>query len=198
MLRAGVKFDSQYNNTTADPPELVHFIRENYPSVVEWHPPLSMWQLIVKKRFPPTRKIRYCCEKLKEVSGKGRFVVTGVRWQESPRRKSRKMVEFCLKAEGKKYLHPIIDWGLADVWGYIRERKLQYCSLYDRGFKRIGCIFCPMSSRKEIPLQKLAWPRHEKIYVHTFDRMLEARILFGKLSTKWTCGQEVFDWWVSK
>lgn len=37
---------------------------------------------------------RYCCDELKEGGGKGRIVVTGVRWEESSRRKhSRGLLE---------------------------------------------------------------------------------------------------------
>ena len=54
-----------------------------------------MWQLIERKLMPPTRIVRYCCAELKEEGGKGRFVVTGVRWEESTKRKNtRKTIEF--------------------------------------------------------------------------------------------------------
>lgn len=95
---AGVKFDAHYRVTGIDPPELVRFIREKYPDV-EFEIPkdengrrITMWSLIEKKRMPPTRIMRYCCEKLKESSGKGRVVITGVRWAESARRKNNKGV----------------------------------------------------------------------------------------------------------
>lgn len=89
---AGVKFDAHYNVTSVDPPELVRFIKRNYPDVI-WEYPKSrdgktytMWNLIPEHNMPPTRLIRYCCEDLKESSGKGRLTVTGVRWAESARR----------------------------------------------------------------------------------------------------------------
>lgn len=50
-------------------------------------PELTMRELIVKKQFPPTRLQRYCCERLKESSGKYRITVTGVRQSESKNRK---------------------------------------------------------------------------------------------------------------
>ena len=90
---AGVKFDAHYNVTSVDPPELIYFIREHYPDVEFVLPQdengrrISMWSLIPKKCLPPTRLMRYCCEYLKESSGKERVTVTGVRWAESPRRK---------------------------------------------------------------------------------------------------------------
>ena len=91
---AGVKYDAHYNVTSVDPPELVQFIREYYKDV-KWEYPrykdgtrATMWNLIPKKKMPPTRIVRYCCEKLKEGGGEGRFVVTGVRWAESAKRKT--------------------------------------------------------------------------------------------------------------
>lgn len=50
-------------------------------------PELPMRKLIVKKKFPPTRLLRYCCQDLKEINGQYRVVVTGVRWAESKSRK---------------------------------------------------------------------------------------------------------------
>lgn len=89
---AGVKFDAHYNVTSVDPPELIRFIKKNYPDVI-WEYPrdkdgkvITMWNLIPRKNIPPTRMARYCCQYLKESSGKHRVTVTGVRWAESANR----------------------------------------------------------------------------------------------------------------
>lgn len=89
---AGVKFDAHYRITSVDPPELVRFIKTHYPDVELEYPRdkdgnvITMWNLIPKKQYPPTRLIRYCCDKLKEAGGEGRLTVTGVRWSESSNR----------------------------------------------------------------------------------------------------------------
>lgn len=89
---AGVKYDAHYNVTSVDPPELVRFV-QSFPDVIFDFPTdkngrvITMWNLIPTKRMPPTRKVRYCCADLKESRGEGRFVVTGVRKDESVRRK---------------------------------------------------------------------------------------------------------------
>lgn len=58
-------------------------------------PRLPMRKLIVERKMPPTRLMRYCCEELKEVTGDGRVVVTGVRALESRNRKQNQgMVTF--------------------------------------------------------------------------------------------------------
>ena len=83
---AGVKHDIVHNLTTVDSPETVRYIK-SIPNVQIEMPKYSMWQLIEKKKIPPTRLIRYCCDELKEKGGKGRIKVTGVRWAESASRK---------------------------------------------------------------------------------------------------------------
>ncbi len=82
---AGVKHDIVNNHTTVDAPETVRYIR-SIPNVIIQYPEKTMWQLIVEKRMPPTRLIRYCCAELKERGGKGRVKITGVRKDESAKR----------------------------------------------------------------------------------------------------------------
>lgn len=91
---AGVKFDPHYHVTGVDPPELFRFIRQQYPETKFDFPAgsdgkrITMWKLIENSSMPPTAITRYCCEKLKEPNGTGRLVMTGVRWDESVRRRN--------------------------------------------------------------------------------------------------------------
>ena len=90
---AGVKYEAYYAVSSVDPPELVRFIKDKHPDVIFDYPRdkdgniVTMWNLIPKHTMPPTRIVRYCCAYLKENGGKGRLKVTGVRWEESTRRK---------------------------------------------------------------------------------------------------------------
>ena len=103
--QAKVKFQAYYNVTTVDPPELVYFIRKMYPAVIINQPDTTMWELISQKHYPPTRRMRYCCSELKERGGKGRFVVTGVRWAESRKRRKRGFAEIQGPSEPKVILN---------------------------------------------------------------------------------------------
>lgn len=220
---AGVKFDAHYNLTTADPPELVRFIKKNYPDVSRDRPKETMWQLIPRKLMPPTRLARYCCQELKEGGGEGRIVVTGVRWAESVRRKQtrgiaevlgkskktnyillndneqeRMMFENCTK-KGKRIVNPIIDWEDEDVWEYIHTRNIEYCKLYDEGFKRLGCIGCPMAGKDGMLHQFERWPKFKQAYMRAFQRMLNTRKTKGlenNWETPWETPEDVFNWWV--
>lgn len=83
--KSGVPFTAVHNLTTVDAPETVRYVKSK-PEVRIEYPKKSMWRLIVEKGYPPTRKSRYCCAELKEQSGKGKKVVTGVRKYESSKR----------------------------------------------------------------------------------------------------------------
>lgn len=223
IKRAKVKYDAHYNLTTVDPPELIYFIRDAYRTrgrksryrqrlraarlaghkkprpwleITVHKPKRTMWDLIAHKGFPPTRKIRYCCAELKEGGGKGRLVVTGVRWAESVRRSKRKMVEQCYNDNSKRYLHPIIDWSENDIWEYIRQRKLPYCSLYDEGQKRIGCVMCPMGNAAGMLEDAARWPKIAQAYINAFDKACKRNRERGRTTGQAT-GKEMFDWWVS-
>lgn len=195
--KAKVKYDSHFMVTTVDPPELLRFGKSNYKEVGWHHPEFNMWQLIIKKKTPPFRISRYCCEYLKETGGKGRKVLTGIRWEESNRRNARQVVESCVKSPGKIYISPILDWTEEDVWEYIKQENLKYCELYDQGFKRIGCIGCPMGNIKQRETQFDRWPKFKQLYLRAFEKMLIVRNESG-LETTWKTGQEVFDWWMSQ
>jgi len=222
---AGVKYDAHYNHTTVDPPELIRYIREHHPEVVADYPTKTMWKLIEEKHMPPTRIVRYCCKELKEGGGDGRMVVTGVRWAESVRRRNtRSEVEFMTTSKskttaefkeiflmsdnserrnmtenctlrGKFILNPIIDWENDDVWEFIRQRKLPYCSLYDEGYKRLGCIGCPMAGPNGMKKDFERWPKFRANYVRAFDRMLIRREKSGMVN-EWKTGEEVMKWWI--
>lgn len=242
---AGVKFDAYYNVTSVDPPELIYFIKKHYPDVIFSMPhdadgkQISMWSLIPQEKIPPTRIARYCCAKLKETSGNGRMVVTGVRWAESTRRKAnqgvvvisgkpkttqkkadelgvnysvsksgtlvmnedndenRRIAEYCYRTQ-RMLLNPIVDWTDDEVWEFLNEIiKVPHCCLYDEGYKRIGCIGCPMAGAEK---QKRAFERYPKfraLYVRAFDRMVEKRKASG-LFTEWKDGEDVMRWWLGE
>ena len=89
---AGVRHEVHHNLTTVDAPETMQYIK-SIPNVIidkaryEDGTPKTMWNLIPKKKIPPTRLVRWCCSELKESGGKGRLLITGVRWAESQNRR---------------------------------------------------------------------------------------------------------------
>lgn len=241
---AGVKFDAHYHVTSVDPPELVRFIKNNYPDVHFDYPRdkdgkvVTMWNLIPRKQMPPTRLARYCCEWFKESSGKGRLTVTGVRWAESANRaathdtinfigkpkqtqkyadengieykinkkgsivlnddndENRRMVEHCYRTR-KTMLNPIVDWQDEDVWEFLNGNGIEHCGLYDMGYKRLGCIGCPMNTAAAADLS--FYEKYRKMYIRAFDRMIENNKKNGiKMQENWTDGEGVMRWWLKQ
>lgn len=192
---AGVKFDTHYNVTSADPPELVRFIRREYPDAAMDRSEWTMWTLIPNKRMPPTRLIRYCCDFLKERSGEGRTVLTGVKASDSTARRHR-TVTSCYK-KNQYMVRPMLDWTDGDVWAFIRSRGLRYCELYDQGFKRLGCIGCPMAGTKRQREEFVRWPKYRGMYLRAFGRMLEERRRMGQ-DTNWRTAEDVMAWWLGE
>jgi len=192
---SGVKHDAHYSETTIDPPELVRFIKERHPDVHIDRPKKSFFQLILTQGYP-TRQARWCCKLLKERGGEGRTVITGVRWAESAQRKTRQMVESCSR-QGKHFLHVIIDWSDADVWEFIHEHSVPYCKLYDEGWHRIGCLFCPMNTDR-MKHAKL-YPKYTAALIKAFERRYEyATERDLTMVSKFESGEEAFWWWLGE
>ena len=227
---AGIPFEIMHNHTTADAPETVYFVRQefkrleglgikctiNYP--VYKGKRTSMWDLIPQKLMPPTRLVRYCCSILKERGEAGRFIVTGVRWAESAKRKNsrgiyetegkgkatvmltndnddcRRLFETC-KLKAKRVCNPIIDWTGGDVWDYIGAEHIPVNPLYGCGFSRVGCIGCPMAGTAGRQREFARYPKYEGMYVRAFDRMIKERKRRG-LATDWERGIDCFHWWM--
>lgn len=190
---------------------------------------ITMWNLIPKKLMPPTRRIRYCCSVLKETGCANRMIATGVRWDESKSRSARnsfeaiaskkkdaihvpdekmlltdngdrrRLFEKC-ELKAKTAVNPLIDWKDADIWDFYHHECHCHNPLYDMGFTRVGCIGCPMAGKsrwKEFQI----FPEYKGMYIHAFDRMMEARKRKGLeyqngTDRKWKNGEDVFLWWM--
>ena len=72
-------------------------------------------------------------------------------------------------------INPIIDWTTDEVWEFIKEYKIPYCSLYDEGFKRLGCIGCPMGTKKMREYEFERWPKYKNLYMIAFEKMIVHR-----------------------
>ena len=153
-----------------------------------------MWALIVQKGMPPTRHIRYCCSALKENKYNRRMKILGVREEESAKRKGRKLVY--LDSLFGPTMNLIYRWTEADVWEFITCNLIDYCSLYDEGFARLGCVGCPLSSPRSREREFERWPAYRRAYVRTFERMLRERERRGNPSAYWKTGEDVMHDWL--
>lgn len=154
---AGIPFVAQLSITRFEPPEVLAFIREHYPDVTFRRAYKMSLLDEIEYRGLPTRWSRWCCN-CKHVKTDGMDIaVIGVRAAESARRRDTWRM-FGFKADRSAYVCPIFDWDDKMVWAYLNSRNVPHCCLYDEGFKRIGCVCCPLAcSRKRT--DELRWPK---------------------------------------
>ena len=81
------------------------------------------------------------------------------------------------------------------MWEFILKNHLPYCKLYDEGYRRFGCIGCPMNSKKKKELER--YPTFKRAYLRAFEKMLQERTK-NEMKTMWKNANEVMEWWLSK
>jgi thioredoxin-dependent adenylylsulfate APS reductase len=67
--------------------------------------------------------------------------LTGLRRQQSTLRQDLS-VESWDESYGLHKFNPMLDWTTEQVWAYIREHRVPYNKLHDRGYASIGCAPC--------------------------------------------------------
>ena len=205
---AGVKFKAHMNLTSVDPPEVIRFVKQQYPDVELIKPKDSIFNIAVKKNILPNIHVRWCCREFKENAGAGKVTLIGIRHAESFRRSKRNEVEInsrkfsgtldeldeyrekratnkrirkanginitnangervlgCISGKESLLISPIIHWTEGDVWEFLNTLEIKHCELYDEGWKRIGCINCPMASLKQKMTENERWPHVKRNWI---------------------------------
>ncbi len=90
---AGVQFAGHMNLTSVDPPEVIRFVKHNYPEVELVKPKESIFNIARQRQILPTMRVRWCCQEYKETAGAGKVTLIGIRHAESSRRAKRNEVE---------------------------------------------------------------------------------------------------------
>lgn len=213
---AGVKAKTHMNLTSVDPPEVIRFVKRNYPDVELIKPKMSIYDMAKKKHLIPTRRFRWCCAEYKEMSGAGKVTLIGIRKEESARRAKREEISTsikgqwaeetfdqwseheeqmvtCVGGKDKILVSPIIYWTESDVWEFLNSNKIPHCVLYDQGFTRIGCICCPMSQPNQKRKEFERWPHVKRNWVKTIQWLIDN----GYIKYNFRNADTGFRWWIS-
>lgn len=67
--------------------------------------------------------------------------ITGLRKEQSVTRMDMKFAEWDDKYSILK-INPLLNWTERDIWDYIRDKKIPYNELHDKGYPSIGCAPC--------------------------------------------------------
>lgn len=212
---AGVKFKAHMSLTSVDPPEVIRFVKRQYPDVELIKPKMSIYDMALKKHVLPTMRFRWCCAEFKETSGAGKVTLIGIRKQESVRRSKREEIEIsghkfsgnfdqwseheekmvtCVGGKDKILVSPILYWTERDVWQFLNEvMKVPHCKLYDEGHKRIGCILCPMASYKQKIHDCKRFPHARHKWIQTIQKLIDG----GYINHNFQDAEFGFNWWIS-
>lgn len=72
----------------------------------------------------------------------------------------------CIHGKEILLISPIIHWTERDVWEFLNQVvQVAHCELYDEGWRRLGCICCPMSSVKHKRMEELRWPHVKRNWI---------------------------------
>ena len=215
-LLAGVRFNAHMNLTSVDPPEVIRFVKTQYPDVELIKPRMSIYEMAKKKHILPTMTLRWCCAEFKETSGVGKVTLIGVRKEESARRAKREEISTkingkrndetfdqfseheesmvaCVGGKDKILVSPIIYWTVRDVWEFLNVNGIPHCELYDEGYTRIGCICCPMSKLQQKVKEIKRWPHVKRNWLKTIRWLIDN----GYVDHNFTDAEIGFKWWIS-
>ena len=213
---AGVKAKTHMNLTSVDPPEVIRFVKQQYPDVELIKPKMSIYDMAKKKHLLPTMRLRWCCAEFKETNGAGKVTLIGIRKEESARRAKRgeiatnikgkrneetfdqwseheEQMVACVGGKDKILVSPIIYWKERDVWEFLNVNGIPHCKLYDEGYTRIGCICCPMSQPRQKAKEIKHWPHVKRNWLKTIQWLIDN----GYIDHNFTDAETGFKWWIS-
>lgn len=219
--RIGIRYTAYYNNTTIDPPDNIYFIRDHYPEVRIIHPKRTFLQLIEVKGLP-TVFHRFCCDRLKEGSGAGRVLLTGVRSDESATRakytitrvhsrrkenldkgRNRDIEQIiidnhqCIRGKDRISHSVLLGWSDENIREYHEVMKLPRNPCYARS-PRVGCMFCPYSRRGEIEYWFLQYPRWRTAILKALQTYLDNHPTAWVINGSQWSAEQCLDFWLSK
>lgn len=100
--------------------------------------------------------------------------ITGLRRQQSETRANVGVIEIYVfdATNGRDIvkLNPMASWSRDDVWNYIREHKIPFNPLHDRGYRSIGCWPCTRQTANGESERAGRWTGFNKVEcgIHTF------------------------------
>lgn len=185
---AGINFRAIYKNTTIDPPGTIKHAEDMCVEIIR--PEKTFFQLIEENGLS-SRFSRHCCRFLKEYKILDKVVI-GVRREESRKRADRyKEPTECRfygsKKEHVEAIYPILEWTTQDVADFLQDRGIKCAPVYydERGVfhaeRRLGCMCCPLASKKKRLEQFRSHPGMVKQYVRRCIESTARRIRKARL-----------------
>lgn len=179
VKESGIPYRAIYKNTTIDPPGTIAHAEKNGAEIIR---PKHTFAQILATKGQPNRRRRFCCEQLKEYKILDK-VVTGIRKCESESRDKRynEPTQCRVYGNGEKSEHvmPILYWSNEDVKEFIADRKIKCAPVYydESGSfhveRRLGCIGCPLATRKNRLNEFKKYPGMIQLYITNIQKYID-------------------------
>lgn len=101
-----------------------------------------------------------------------------------------------MKEHGDTTINAIYEWSDRDVWDFIKDRQIEVNPLYEMGFRRVGCVLCPMATKAEKQVEMQLFPTYKAMFIKIFDMMIRLPGFKCGNGHKWQTGEDVFNWWI--
>lgn len=119
----------------------------------------NKWQHLVNAPFNISEK---CCYYLKKRPAhlfekrEKLMPIVGTMATESSLRLQKYLKTGCNAFEmARPASYPLSIWNTDDVWQYIRENKIPYCDIYDKGETQTGCMICGFGCQHDDRFKRL-------------------------------------------
>ena len=139
-----------------------------------------------KLRYAPFKISEKCCDVLKKnpikrfAKKSQRSPFIGTMASDSELRQKDYLTRSCnIFTEGNCQSRPLGFWREGDVWEYIKSKKLAYSTIYDKGEKRTGCIFCMFGVHMEKGENRFHRMKrsHPKLWDYCIDKLGCGKVL---------------------
>ena len=134
------------------------------------------WKYLTKAPFDICDK---CCDVMKKRPVKKYTCFVGTMAGDSHLRKQQYLRRGCNSFEGKQQSMPMAFWLEKDIWEYLKSKQVPYCSLYDNGIKRTGCMFCMFGVHMEKTPNRFQRMQksHPKLWSYCIDKLGCGKVL---------------------
>lgn len=196
---AGIDYRLVHSLTGVDMPEVVQFIRKQYPDCQIVRPKQNFWHSITT-RNPPLPNYRWCCTTLKKQPSHKlpyKLRVMGIRKEESRTRARYPRVNYFEKLD-HTHIYPIFEWNEAEVWEFIEQYNLPVPSIYNEGICRGGCIVCPYHSQLEYETYRKKYPAVYRLFERQVGKWFAKRKAQGRDMAYDSAQAFLDDWYKHK
>jgi phosphoadenosine phosphosulfate reductase len=180
-----------FGNTTIEYPDTLEYVKEfrrRNPRVPFMENSASLvFSDMCRLVGPPSRINAWCCSVFKaspiativnRANGQGGIIsFEGIRRRESRRRRNRGKLYLNKKIVHQLSAYPILEWREIDVWLFILSKRLTFNKAYEKGFARVGCMYCPNNVPSSDYLIQSYYPSHVQKW---FDFLTEYAKEIGK------------------